>query len=212
MDVHPPHEPVHSWRDALTHVGLMTVGLFIALMLEGLVEYAHHRHIVREARENIRHELRANQDAVHKDLASLTQNGDHVRADIATLYAMQAQPKGSNQHRSLDFHMEWNDLDETAWTTARDTGALSYMPYAEAQSYAEIYGMQNTVNAQFLSIFHRETDAFAPVMADKGFDHITAADYGEMIHENRITYVDLFTTRQLLEELDQQLGAILKKG
>lgn len=28
MDVHPPHEPVHTWRDALMHLGIVTVGLF----------------------------------------------------------------------------------------------------------------------------------------------------------------------------------------
>lgn len=56
MDVHPPEHSIRTWRDLLTHVAVMTIGLFIALMLESLVEYAHHRHIVHQARENIRQE------------------------------------------------------------------------------------------------------------------------------------------------------------
>jgi hypothetical protein len=38
LDVHPPHEPAHSWRDILIHLATITIGLFIALSLEGRVE------------------------------------------------------------------------------------------------------------------------------------------------------------------------------
>ena len=65
MDANPPHEPVHTWRDALTHIAIMTVGLFIAPLLESLGEYSHYRSLAREARENIRLEIEQSHEALH---------------------------------------------------------------------------------------------------------------------------------------------------
>ena len=209
MDVHPPHEPVHTWREALTHIAIMTVGLFIALMLEGLVEYAQHKHTVREARANIRQELQDNHKSAQNDITSLGQDFDRVKVNIKTLRAMEDGPRA---HHSLDFHMQWNDMSETAWTTARDTGALSYMPYEEVQHDADIYGLQSTVNAQFISIFHRETESFAPVVAEDDFAGIPKSRFEEMIHEDQVVLVDLYTAKQLLQQLDQQYLDTLKKS
>jgi hypothetical protein len=61
IDIHPPHQAAHSWRDIFVHLATITVGLFIALSLEGCVEWQHHRHLVHEARENIRSEMQDNQ-------------------------------------------------------------------------------------------------------------------------------------------------------
>jgi hypothetical protein len=57
VDVHPPHHPIRSWKEFLLHLVTITVGLLIALALEAAVEAAHHRHIVRDARENLRREM-----------------------------------------------------------------------------------------------------------------------------------------------------------
>jgi hypothetical protein len=37
IDIHPPHQAAHSWRDIFVHLATITVGLFIALSLEGCV-------------------------------------------------------------------------------------------------------------------------------------------------------------------------------
>ena len=67
IDVHPPHAAVHGWRDFLIHIATITLGLFIALSLEGALEAMHHRHLVREARENIRKELEENERQAGKN-------------------------------------------------------------------------------------------------------------------------------------------------
>jgi hypothetical protein len=43
MDVHPPHLPIHTWKDFLLHLLTITIGLFIALTLEASIESIHHR-------------------------------------------------------------------------------------------------------------------------------------------------------------------------
>jgi hypothetical protein len=43
LDVHPPHEAAHSWRDFFIHIATSVVGLLIAIGLEQTVEHFHHR-------------------------------------------------------------------------------------------------------------------------------------------------------------------------
>jgi uncharacterized membrane protein YccC len=61
MDVHPPRQAIHSWKDFLLHLLTITVGLFIALTLEAAVESLHHRHLVRDARDMLQREIASNQ-------------------------------------------------------------------------------------------------------------------------------------------------------
>jgi hypothetical protein len=60
LDIDAPHEPIRTWKDFFLHLTTITIGLLIALMLEASVEWIHHRHLVHEARTNIREELGEN--------------------------------------------------------------------------------------------------------------------------------------------------------
>src|ERR1700733_2728206 len=115
MDVHAPHEPVHTWKDFAIHLAIVTIGLFIALMLEAGVEYWHHRHIVAEARENIRRELESNHESATKDIEYLTKNLKNVAVNIRTLREMKAKPKARG---TLENTMSFSSLDDAAWRTA----------------------------------------------------------------------------------------------
>ena len=44
LDVHAPHQTVHTWKDFLIHIAAITIGLLMALGLESTVEWLHHRH------------------------------------------------------------------------------------------------------------------------------------------------------------------------
>ncbi len=49
LDVHPPHEKIHGFRDFLLHLLTITIGLLIALGLEALVERVHQNHLREES-------------------------------------------------------------------------------------------------------------------------------------------------------------------
>ena len=51
---------MHGWRDFLLHLFTITVGLLIALSLEGLVEWQHHRHLVHDAEKSPHAEISSN--------------------------------------------------------------------------------------------------------------------------------------------------------
>ena len=38
LDVHPPHEAAHSWKDFFIHIATIVVGLLIAVSFEQTVE------------------------------------------------------------------------------------------------------------------------------------------------------------------------------
>src|ERR1700761_434572 len=207
MDVHAPHEPIHTWKDFAIHLTIVTIGLFIALMLEAGVEYWHHRHIVAEARENIRRELENNHESATKDIGYLSRNLKNVSGNIHTLKEMETKPV---VHGSLTNTMTFASLDDAAWRTARDTGALAYMPYDEVQQYSEIYADQQAVNDKARAAAEREFLALTPIVIADGPEKVAKADFETMLHENGASMIELCTLRQFVEQLDSQYINVLK--
>src|ERR1041385_6630226 len=68
MEIHAPKEPILTVKEAVVHLSIVTVGILIALSLEGLVEWRHQRSLVREARENIATEIQDNRKELQKTL------------------------------------------------------------------------------------------------------------------------------------------------
>ena len=64
LDVHARHDKMHGLKDFLLHLFTITVGLLIALSLEGCVEWQHHRHLVQEAEEGLRGEIAQNEKSI----------------------------------------------------------------------------------------------------------------------------------------------------
>ena len=71
MEIHAPHHPVLTFKEAMVHLGIVTVGILIALSFEGALEWSHHRELVREARQNLQNEVRNNQKDIQIILKSL---------------------------------------------------------------------------------------------------------------------------------------------
>src|SRR5215831_16086023 len=68
MEIHAPDKPILTVKEAIVHLSIVTAGILIALSLEGLVEWRHHRSLVREARENIAAEMQDNRKELQKAL------------------------------------------------------------------------------------------------------------------------------------------------
>jgi hypothetical protein len=141
IDVQPPHEPIHGWRDFFLHLTTITIGLLIALSLEGLVEWQHHRHLVHEAEASLRVEIQANANRLPDVIADIHKHQAELKDDVTVLrYIMKnhTAPKKA----SLDISFNFRDFDDQVWQTTQSTSALSYMPYAQAQEYGSIYRAQ----------------------------------------------------------------------
>ena len=144
IEVHPPSEPVHGWRDFLIHLATITIGLLIALSLEGCVEFWHHRNLVHEAEESLQTEIGANAKDLQGALDDVRKEQDFLKKDIAVMKKIIASPKVANREdMRVDFRIR--TFADVSWKTAQSTGALSYMPYERAQEYADIYSAQSEI-------------------------------------------------------------------
>jgi hypothetical protein len=141
LDVHPPHEPVHGWRDFLLHILTITIGLLIALSLEGCVEWQHHRHLVHEAETGLHAEIEGNANGLQGVLNDVHKQQADLKRDVEVLDDLIKNPK-SHTHKNMSISFRFVKFDEVSWKTAQSTGALSYMSYDTAAKYASIYSLQ----------------------------------------------------------------------
>src|ERR1700722_2655808 len=58
LDVHPPHEKMHGFKDFLLHLLTITIGLLIAIGLEGYAEHWKQRELKKDADTTLRQEIR----------------------------------------------------------------------------------------------------------------------------------------------------------
>jgi hypothetical protein len=144
LDVHPPHEPVHSWRDFFVHLATITIGLLIALSLERCVEWKHHRNLVHEAEASLRREIAGNAKGVQGALEDVRKEQAVLKQDVAVQNRILANPKTPN-HEELTVNFKVRSFNDVSWRTAQSTGALSYMTYGEAQEYSNLYAQQNEI-------------------------------------------------------------------
>ena len=157
MDVHPPDQAIHSWRDFFVHIATIVVGLLIALMLEQSVEWLHHRHMMAEAREQLQQELENNR----RTLA-----GDERFLDIATndgRYNLNLLMADHDPGKPLHFGWRWDATSASAWATAKETGAISLMPYSEVQELSERYAQQALLETEATSHIHDYVLALSPL-------------------------------------------------
>jgi hypothetical protein len=144
MEIHPPEKPIHSVKDFLLQLMTVTAGILIALSLEGMLEWSHHRTLVSEAKENLRQEILDNKREIDKALGgypNLKQNEEAAIQFIADLQAHRA--KG----RTLNYSYYFGLLSGTSWSTAQAAGAVAYMQYRDVQRYASIYDKQRKFDA-----------------------------------------------------------------
>jgi hypothetical protein len=144
MEIHAPEKPILTIKEAVAHLSIVTVGILIALSLEGIVEYAHHRTVVREAREIMRREIEENRSELDKELAHIKDKQmKEMMQGIEHMHALAThQPSDTKmliQYRGAKLH-------SAGQTTAQLMGAFAYMDYKEVSRWSEMYDLQ----AEFL--------------------------------------------------------------
>jgi hypothetical protein len=142
MEIHPPKKPIHSLKEFLRELVTVTAGILIALSLDGLVAWRHHRNLAQEASANIVSEVRENQKELGNELKDL----DKMQRQSQVLIEIVHKLQSSRNAPVHEFQLIWSfaELHATSWDTAARTGALSYMPYAEVKRYTEVYDLQRS--------------------------------------------------------------------
>lgn len=199
MDVHPPHGAIESWRDFFVHLIIITLGLLIALGLEGVVEWAHNKHLVHTAEANLRAELQTNRKTLAGDLRFLNHFQEQMESDLSILSTYKATNHGSQE---LRFNWTWNGPTSAAWDTARNTGAVALMNYQDAETYSDIYGQQASVAAQSAAFIRDIYKTAAPLQGGHELGELKPAQVDAIIANAQQTIADLKYLRDLSESLE----------
>jgi hypothetical protein len=133
MHLHVP-KPLHGWRAFVGEVGIIVLGVLIALAAEQAVEVLHERSQV----DQIRRTLAA-------ELADTRARWEFMRAaDDCVLQRLDAldrwtttAPAGSNVHNAFS-PMLWN-MHSAAWELAKTSPAVDQIPLDERLVYASLY-------------------------------------------------------------------------
>ena len=210
IDVHSPHEPVQGWRDILLHLLIITIGLFIALSLEGLVEWHHHRSLVHEAELSLHGEIVGNAKGVDRLAADIRKQQDTLRHDDLVLDEIirTGKPPAHDQ-MSIEFHL--TGFDDVSWKTAQQTGALAYMKYSAAQEYSSIYSTQDEVSAAAHVAVRDAILSLAPFMDPKQDKGAPNAATAAVVHDHiDVLQGQLLLLQSFVQGLDGEYKNFLK--
>jgi|ERR1700683_2088452 len=86
LDVHPPHEALHTWKAFLIQIVAIVIGLLIAVGLEQTVEFFHHRHQRLQLEEQMHEIFEDNAQVIATDIKVLTTLHAYL-ADLSTAIA-----------------------------------------------------------------------------------------------------------------------------
>jgi hypothetical protein len=208
LDVHPPHQSIHTWRDFFIHLVTITVGLLIALALEATAEWLHHRHLVHVAHTNIRLEIEENRKSLADDLTSVRQDQTRIEGDIKQLVALRGGAK--LEHSSLQYHIDWSSFSNSAWRTAQSSGALNFIDYRTAESLTNVYAQQQIVSDRGLNVFDDQSRAVAPIFFTGDPNLMSKDEIQIVLLRSADVLLELKGLEQLLTGLDEQLAAELQ--
>jgi hypothetical protein len=133
MHIHLP-KPLHGWRDFVGEVGIIVLGVLIALGAEQLVQATHDHSEVAELRAAMRAELAV-------DRARYEQNAEEAHCMLARLdaidaWAATAPPSARIANPERPFL--WN-THAGAWDIAKTSPAAAQLPLRERLMYAGAY-------------------------------------------------------------------------
>ena len=146
MDVHAPHESVHTWKSFFIHIAIITIGLLIAICLEKTVEYFHHRHQAREGVAGLLREVNENRETLQKDTKINEWAERQHRADLGVLRRLRAGTLRPGDR--LIFIRPYVLLIDSAWKIVHESDAAPYIPYDLMVIYGSLYDAQEYVNKE----------------------------------------------------------------
>ena len=216
MEIHAPHHPALTLKDALVHLCIVTVGILIALSLEGTRQWWEHRELVAETRARLESEIQGNRDSIQTVLKSLgpakprflhaidvvsdLSNPDHAKA-AESLFG-----EGTGNVTAMSFAY----FNTAAYSTAQVTGALGFMEYSDALRYADAYDLQALYARMQDSA---EKDVIAAGMLGTSLQQKpTTAEIADVERQLRLALGGLVVLENIAKKLDELYAKALSAG
>jgi hypothetical protein len=136
MEIHSPEHPIHNIKDFAIHIAVVTLGILIALGLDGLREHFRERRLVRETRANFQYELGFDHENSQDELKRVTQGRDQLAAIITAMPDLALQHPDELSRQLDKVSNPYYFFSANAWEGALSTAALAHMSPDEVSAYA----------------------------------------------------------------------------
>ena len=207
MEIHPPR-PVASVKEFLRELLTITAGILIALSLEGLLQWNHHRELVREARTAVTSELGENRRELAKEEQALGGMQQDIRKIIDLVHQLELHPR--MPVGSIHYGFTLTELHSTAWDTARTTGAVSYMPYQEVERYTQVYDLQHDFEELQQRAFASSLDMQAlSTLLDRKAGTISRAELSDAERRLGVLLANVVAMQQIAKPLEDRYTKML---
>lgn len=166
MEVHKPKHPVRGLRELIKEIGIIVLGVLIALGAEQAVEWLHERHNSAEARENIRAELAA-------DLADL-RNRNAIEPCIQRRMDQLAERIDASQDKHY-VPPRWvgrpqvYQMVAARWNAATSAGRATLLSPDDQATFGQLYARLDNLT----SIEVREQQAWAHLRVMEGLSKVS---------------------------------------
>lgn len=203
LDVHPPHEALHTWKGFFIHIATIVIGLCIAVGLEQTVEFFHHRHQVAETREALRVERESNIRAFAESVSEFHRQTAALINNIIVLRYLQQHP--GTQEALLPGILVWHAIpgkySDSAWRTAQQSDVTALMPQDEVRNYAALYAHIEDVANAFAAVWPTIVRARLYSIFDPDPTHLSHAQVDEEIALTQTALASQLTEAGVLVQL-----------
>jgi hypothetical protein len=188
LDIHPIHGPVMGWREFLTHILIIAIGLCLALALQETVEYLHHRYQLAETQRALRLEREENRKVFAAQTVAWRWGVAELQNNLTVLQYLQQHP-GTPQEKLPGVLMwRFTDLEfsTAVWDAARQTGVTSLMSREEIETNNSLYTFLQNEWEMVLQSAHAMLDAERYNLLDSNPSHMTPDQVAEEIQLTQV--------------------------
>jgi type II secretory pathway pseudopilin PulG len=141
LEVHAPHEVLHTWKGFFVHIATIVIGLFVAVAIEQSVEALQRRHEVTALRGDLQTESRQIiADARESEAAHLYELR-WLKTRIAQTQdaVWKRNPIGPSEPNQMP---RYSSPDIPIWRSAKAAGRTGLLTKGEVTAYAEVEYVQ----------------------------------------------------------------------
>jgi hypothetical protein len=137
MEVHVPEHPIHTWREFFSHIGIVTIGLLIAIAMEQGVEALHDRHQRNELREALQQDGERSVADTDRLLQNQHQRITWLNMRLAQVRTAIAEHKALAPGGAANF-IDYDLPDMPVWHAARSAGTLELLVQKDLRAWSEV--------------------------------------------------------------------------
>jgi hypothetical protein len=203
LDVHPPHEAAHTWKDFFIHVGTICVGLLIAVGLEQSIEAFHRATERRELLHDLHTECERNIKMLVPDLISYR---GLVDWDTRAVIALRSVPVvGGSITVTLPAQSSHpgppHAPSRAVWAVAKSSGKVALLPESQAEAFDRV-----DLQAEQFRLAADRTNAATRALANFDLRTGTTVEPGATLHLTPAQRDDLLAS--LTTNITEALGTI----